>query len=118
MNVDQQDRQTYYISIGAGEIFSAPNVSPWQFKINATEQQISKLRQIFDSNYTNSIADFARAHIPWVEYHNDPTNDRYDANLTQIYQMIYELGDQETKDHIDSIGILNNGDNNGDSPPM
>ncbi|KRG09399.1 hypothetical protein [Lederbergia galactosidilytica] len=106
--MNQQDRQTYYISIGAGEIFSVPNASPWQFKIQATEQEIGKLRQIFDSNYTNSMADFARAHVPWVEYHIDPTNDRYDANLIQIYQMIYELGDQEAKDHIDGIGILEN----------
>lgn len=106
MSVNQQDRQTYYISIGAGEIFSAPNVSPWQFKINATEQEIGKLRQIFNANYNNSMIDFARAHVPFVEYHNDSSNDRYDENLIQVYQLIYQLGDQEAKDHIDSIGIL------------
>ncbi|MCJ7842681.1 hydrolase [Lederbergia sp. NSJ-179] len=106
--MDQADRKTYYISIGAGEIFSTPNVSPWQFKIEATEQEIEKLRHIFNGNYNNSLVDFARAHVPFVEYHNDSTNDRHDENLIHVYQMIYELGDQEAKDHIDSIGILEN----------
>ncbi|WP_326569855.1 hydrolase [Bacillus niameyensis] len=100
------EKQTYYISIGAGEIFSTPSASPWQFKISATDKEIQQLRQIFNANYDNSIADFARAHIPVMEYHNDPTNDRYDQNLIRIYEMIYQLGDQEAKDHIDSIGIL------------
>lgn len=100
------EKQTYYISIGAGEIFSTPGVSPWQFKISATDKEIQQLRQIFNANYDNSIADYVRAHIPAMEYHNDPTNDRYDQNLIKIYEMIYQLGDQEAKDHIDSIGIL------------
>ncbi|MEK3887675.1 hydrolase [Bacillus sp. FSL K6-3431] len=87
---------------------SIPTASPWQFKIEATDEEIRKLRAIFDANANNSSADFLRAHIPFREYHNDPTNDIHDNNLLHVYEMIYQLGDEEAKGHIESMGILTN----------
>ena len=84
---------------------SATN-SPWQFKIEATDDEIARLREIFDSNYDNSNSDFIRAHIPFLEYHHDPTNDKHDKNLIRIYEMIHQLGDDEAKQHVESMGIL------------
>lgn len=103
--LDQQ-KKTYYISVGAGEILSIPNASPWDFKIEANDDEITRLREIFDSSQDNSIDDFLRAHVPFVEYSHDPTNDQHDQNLLRIYSMIYELGDQEAKQHIENMGIL------------
>lgn len=101
------EKKTYYISsVGAGEIMTTDNASPWQFKIEATEEEITRLRQIFDANYDNSIGDFLRAHIPFLEYHNDKTNDRHDENSLRIYEMIYQLGDEEARKHIESMDIL------------
>lgn len=100
-------KKTYYISVGAtGEIMSVPNASPWQFKIEATDDEIRQLRSIYNANYNNSIADFLRAHVPYVEYHNDSTNDRNDSNLNKIYGMIYDLGDEEARNHIETMGVL------------
>jgi hypothetical protein len=101
-----QEKKTYYISVGAGEIMRVPNASPWEFKIEATDEEITEMREIFDVMQDNSIADFLRAHVPFVEYSNDPTNDIHDENLHRIYQMIYELGDENAKQHIESLGIL------------
>ncbi|MFK4997359.1 hypothetical protein ACI2OX_06795 [Bacillus sp. N9] len=39
--------------------------SPWEFKIEATDDEIKMLRRVFDSNADNSIDDFLRAHIPF-----------------------------------------------------
>ncbi|MFD1706741.1 hydrolase [Siminovitchia sediminis] len=99
-------KKTYYISVGPGEILTTPSASPWQFKIEANDEEITKLRAIFDSSQVNSIGDFFRAHVPYVEYSNDSTNDQHDSNLYRVYHMIYELGDQEARDHIESMGIL------------
>ncbi|WP_233711124.1 hydrolase [Lederbergia citrisecunda] len=103
-----ENRKTYYISVGAGEIMTVPNASPWEFKIQATDDEITRLRQIFDSSQDNSVDDFLRAHIPFVEYHNDSTNDIHDENLINVYEMIHQLGDEEARNHIESMGILNN----------
>ena len=102
----KQLKKTYYISVGPGEINTSATNSPWQFKIEATDDEIARLRAIFDSNYDNSKSDFIRAHIPFLEYHHDPTNDKHDKNLIQIYEMIHQLGDSEAKQHVESMGIL------------
>ncbi|QQZ10543.1 hydrolase [Heyndrickxia vini] len=103
--MDQQ-KNTYYINVGSGEISRSSTDSPWNFKIEATDEEITRLRQIFDANYDEEIDGFLRAHVPFMEYHHDRSNDEYDKHMIEVYQMIYELGDQEAKRHIDKIGIL------------
>lgn len=101
-----EEKKTYYISVGAGEIMRVPNASPWEFKIEATDEEITEMRAVFDMMQDNSIGDFLRAHVPFVEYSHDPTNDVHDESLHKIFTMIYELGDAEAKQHVKSLGIL------------
>lgn len=103
-----ENKKTYYISVGAGEIMTTPNASPWQFKIQATDEEITRLRQLFNFNQENSVDDFLRVHVPFIEYHNDSTNDIHDENLIKVYEMIHQLGDEEARNHIESMDILNN----------
>jgi len=37
----------------------------------------------------------------------DKENDAYDYYNKEIYRMIHDLGTEETKKHIESMGILN-----------
>lgn len=99
-------RKTYYIWLANGEIFQDSECSPWNFKIEATDDEIMQLREYFNHNYSMEEANFYRSHVPYIEYHYDRENDEYDRTLQKIYQMIYELGDEEAKQHIESIGIL------------
>jgi hypothetical protein len=99
-------KKSYYISIGTGEIMKTATDSPWNFKIEANDDEITKLREYFDQNYSTEWQNFFRAHVPYVQYHYDRENDAYDETMVKIYEMIYELGDEEAKQHIRSIGIL------------
>lgn len=99
-------KKPYYVSIGTGEIMRTATDSPWNFKIEATDDEITKLREYFDQNYSTEWQNFFRAHVPYVQYHYDQENDAYDETLVKIYQMIFELGDEEAKQHIRSIGII------------
>ncbi|WP_433743919.1 hydrolase [Falsibacillus pallidus] len=100
------EKKTYYIEVGSGEISSSATDSPWNFKIEATDEEITQLREIFDSNYSTGWQGFLRSHVPYIQYHYDRENDAYDRNLQQIYQMIHDLGDDEARTHIESMGIL------------
>lgn len=104
--VEQQSKKTYYIAVGSGEISQVKSGSTWEYKIEATDEQIHQLRKLFDSNYASEVEGFLRAHVPFVEYHFDSSNDKYDTNMLKVFQMIYQLGDQEAKDFIQSQGIL------------
>ncbi|KAB7705839.1 hydrolase [Bacillus aerolatus] len=96
----QEEKKTYYISLANGEIMRQSTVSPWNFKIYATDDEITNLRELFDANYSTEWENFFRAHVPYVQYHYDRENDRYDGNMKKIYETIYELGDEEAKQHV------------------
>ena len=101
-----EKRKTYYIWIPNGAIFLDSKSSPWNFKIEANDDEITQLRKYFDHHYTVGEANFYRSHIPFLEYHHDRENDEYDITLQKIYDMIYRLGDEEARQHIENMGIL------------
>ncbi|HAQ06482.1 MAG TPA: hydrolase, partial [Bacillus bacterium] len=100
-----QAKKTYYINISEGEISSVSTASPWNFKVEATDEEITSLREIFDQSYSTGWQNFMRAHVPYVQYHYDRENDALDSLLVQTYEMIYKLGDEKAKQHIESMGI-------------
>lgn len=103
----EDNRQTYYITVGSGEITQSATAARWDFKITATSNEIQQLRSYFKQNYSTDGRSFWRAHIPFLEYHNDKENDEFDEVMLKAYELIYRLGDNETRSHIESMGILN-----------
>ncbi|MBD8068570.1 hydrolase [Bacillus sp. PS06] len=102
----EQQKATYYISIANGEISKVKTASPWDYRIEATDDEIIKLREYFDQGYSSDWQGFFRAHIPYVEYHHDKANDGYDESMQKAFALIYELGDEQAKEHIKSMGII------------
>lgn len=102
----EEQKKTYYIDVGTGHITQSATDSTWSFKIYATDHEIKKLRNLFDQNYSTEWQNFFRAHVPYVPYHYDQENDAYDSKIQEIYAIIYKLGDEEAKQHIEAINIL------------
>ncbi len=103
-----EGKNTYYIHISSGEISQSGIDSPWNFQIEATPDEIQKLRQFFDKNEAGDLPAFIRSHIPFREYHYDEENDRQDEALQQIYGFIYQHGNEEVQQQIESMKILRN----------
>lgn len=100
------EKKTYYISVSAKEISQIKTASPYEFEIQATDEEIRKLREIFDEAYSADWMSFLRAHVPYVQYHQDKENDIVDKDLKLAYQLIHDLGNTEAREHIESMGIL------------
>ncbi|PLS14947.1 hydrolase [Bacillus sp. M6-12] len=103
--MDQQ-KNTYYIWLQNGQISRDRDTSPWNFQVEATDEEISQLREYFDQNYSVEWQNFYRSHVPYVQYHYDRENDAYDKGMQKIYEMIYKIGNEEARKHIESMGIL------------
>ena len=101
-------KKTYYIAIADGTITQVKTSTPWDYEIQATDEEITQLRELFDQNYSSDWQSFWRAHVPYIQYHDDKANEGYDTGLQQVYKMIYELGDEETKLQIKNDGLLEN----------
>ncbi|EKN65972.1 hypothetical protein BABA_17552 [Neobacillus bataviensis LMG 21833] len=99
-------KKSYYIDVGTGHITSNATSSTWSYKIQATDEEITQLRELFNQNYSTEWKNFFRTHIPYLEYHHDKENDAYDSTIHQVYGMLHKLGDDEAKSHIESMNIL------------
>ncbi|MED1203103.1 hydrolase [Heyndrickxia acidicola] len=102
----EDEKKVYFIEIASGEISRRSTDSPWNFQIEATDDEITQLREVFQQNYEAEWEGFFRAHVPFIEYHYDRVNDVYDQNMMKAYSMIYNLGNLEAKKHIENMGIL------------
>ena len=102
----ENGKQTYYVSIQSGETLERPAEPEGQFKIVAVDDEVNELRRFLNENYGADLKSFLESHVPFKQFHTSETNPEYDSTLKQAYGMIYQLGDQETKRQIESMGVL------------
>ncbi|UZJ77489.1 hydrolase [Fictibacillus sp. KU28468] len=100
------EKQPYYVNVETGEVHSDKTASSFQFEIEATAEDASRLTKLFRECDESATDTFLRSHVPYVPYHNDADNHRYDQTLKDIYQFIHDHGQPLTKEHIESMGIL------------
>ncbi|MFC4321650.1 hydrolase [Litchfieldia salsa] len=112
--MEQQQKTTYFVSIANGEISKLKTASPWDYQIEATDDEIIKLREYFDQEYSSDWQGFFRAHVPYIQYHHDPNNDAYDDNMQKVFGLLYELGNEEAREHIKSMGLISAIGNDGE----
>jgi hypothetical protein len=99
-------KKTYYVSVQAQTVFENQGDSSYEFEIQADDQQIAGLIELFEEHLMDEEDNQIRMPIPAVPYHHDIENDRYDYSLKKIYQALYDMGNPETRQHIESMNIL------------
>lgn len=105
-------KEKYHINISTGDITQKKRDTNASYTIFATEREVTELRSKLENMHDASMASFVRAHIPIVPYHKDSQNDVYDASLKEVFNLLYTLGDEQAKNHVQSLGVLT--DNEGD----
>lgn len=101
----EEVKRTYYVDPASKEVLPAGE-GEGNFRIEATDEEAAFIRQIFNEEYSAEVDTFIRAHVPYLDYSYQKENDHYDRALITIYGLIYELGDEEAKRHIEGMGIL------------
>lgn len=104
------DKQTYYVNVGSREIAQEPYGNKASFTIEATKEEIRLLRAKMDAMQEADFTSFWRAHVPFVPYHKDSSTATYDTEMAEAFQMIHDLGGEETKADLASMGVLNKRD--------
>lgn len=103
------EKQKYFVNIGSQEISQIPYDNNANFTIYATNEDVSLLRKKMDNMHDAGFRSFFRANVPILSYHKDESNDEYDQGLIDACRMIYDLGDDKTREHIKSMGVLEGG---------
>src|SRR5699024_5688740 len=100
------DKKKYYVNLTSKEISQVKYGNNNPFTIYATDDEIRLLRAKMDIMYDAELRTYVRAHVTIMLYHHDKSNDDYDEGLTEAFQIVYNLGDEKTKAHIQRMGVL------------
>jgi hypothetical protein len=101
------EKRPYYVNVESGEILPVKTASTFQFEISASDEDVRKLENKFEEIDSAATDTFVRSHVPYVPYSNDPDNDRYDQKLREAYQIIHDLGQEETRRFIETMSFWN-----------
>lgn len=101
------NKQRYYVSVQAGTVMLNKGDAAYELEIEALPSEKENLEMLLWRKMSYDDSAFVRTPIPGVPYHFDEENDSYDAVVSDIYKLIYELGTEETKEHISSMNLLN-----------
>jgi hypothetical protein len=105
------DKTIYYISVADGLIESEsvlrgiPNKN-YEFVVHAADEEIAELRRRMDKVQSDEETTFKRATIPYKSADHDVATNAFNSDMLSLYHMIYELGNDEAKQHIEKMGIL------------
>jgi len=115
MDTMNSEKQTYFVDLVSGDVLAKPLIeeNP-NFRIYATDEELADLKLQLEKSHTADLQAHLRSVIPYVPYHKDKPNDKYDASLKQIYSIIYKYGDEEARQFIEEIGILEDNKFEGD----
>lgn len=99
------EKKTYYVVPQTKEILEAPVEHLPEYEIEANIEEVEEIRELLKAIYDNDFETYIDAHF-WLieESHND--NDRYDQAFFTLYNKLYELGTDETKQKIKSLGFI------------
>ncbi|MCC3377136.1 hypothetical protein [Cohnella sp. REN36] len=97
------EKKRYFISVQARTIMLNQGDAAYELEIQATDDEVDKLNELFESLEEFDQSTYFRAHYPGIPYHHDKANDGYDYFLREIYNTLYDLGTDETRQHISAI---------------
>ncbi|WP_088072360.1 hypothetical protein [Gottfriedia luciferensis] len=105
------EKRRYFVSVQAKTIVPNQGDAPYELEIDATIDEKHRLERIFhEIDSYDEATGVQAAFLP--SFTTDSQNkslelyNGYDYFLKQAYEMIYELGSEETRDHIRQMKIL------------
>lgn len=101
------EKHTYYISVQAGQILRNQGDAAYELMIQADDQEISALEELFEELASmDEAAAFHFAKSPYGTAGDEEINRGSDGILLDIYRHLHACGTAETKRHIESMGLF------------
>ncbi|ANE47770.1 hypothetical protein SY83_17440 [Paenibacillus swuensis] len=100
------EKETYYISVAEAFVRKETYGENYEFVIRATEEEAESLMEHMNTLQTDDEKSHFKAMIPYKSNETDSTNLEFKDDMKTLYRKIHELGTEETKQHIESMNIV------------
>lgn len=108
MKEEHQEKRKYYVSVQAKTIMANQGDGAYEFEIEATPREVQQLNELFRAETRADLENNSRALLdPEIIAHELVSMKMVDQFLMMAYRLIHQLGTPETKQHIESMNVLN-----------
>lgn len=76
---------------------------PCEFELTMDRKRARVFEKLFMQLNSLEFDNIVRAHLPYIPYHLDDSNDEIDMRLKKIYALIHEFGDDKTRDFVEQL---------------
>lgn len=111
IEVNQTMKKRYYVSFDVGprtgQIHDqpVPHNPHYDYEIEATPEQLEQLEALFHQVAEDDTRTFYQAHIPYQTVDRMQASRQEDQQINAVYQMIYQLGTEQTKQVMREAGL-------------
>jgi rubrerythrin len=113
----EDGRKTYYVAVGSGQVLEDRGAAPFEFEIRANEEELNKLQELFEETSSAEEASVFHFVRPITTRGEEDFNAVYEAQMKDIYRLLYQLGTDETRRHILSMNVLDGAEEQPAVPP-
>ncbi|MNJ49705.1 hypothetical protein D3C77_449510 [compost metagenome] len=99
-------KKAYYVSVAHQIIQEAPNDNTTEFKVFLDEEDFVRLRDKIAELSQEDDHTFRRAPIPYKSADHDEATQQYNERLIELYTLLYQYGNDQTRRSIVSLGVL------------
>jgi hypothetical protein len=100
-------RKTFYVSVQAGQILADRGAAAYELEINANDEEVARLRELFEELASMDEAEAAHFSLtPYEDSGDWAMSGASDEIISRIYKVLHDCGTRETRRHIESMGIL------------
>lgn len=97
------NQSTIYVSVANQSFSYVPLGLPCEFKLKLDNNKAQIFERLFMQIDSLEFDNAVRAHLPYIPYHLDESNDEIDVRLKKIYALIHEFGDDHTKQFVEQL---------------
>lgn len=97
------DTTTLYVSVMNQSYSHFPVGAPCEFKLELEPQKARIFKTLFRQIDSLEFHNIVQAHLPYIPYHLDESNDEIDHQLKKVYALIHEFGDEHTKKFVEQL---------------
>lgn len=102
----ENKKDYYYISLVKGTVTEMSIPDTAEYEVYATPADIEKITKLLDENHDRDVS-FAALNIPFKPFAEDEVDkmrEKDDDNLTEVFEFLYKLGTQETREKLKEVG--------------
>lgn len=104
------DRKPYYVSVQAGSVLEDPTAASYELAITANEEELNRLQELLEEISSMDEAQIGYfSSTPFRTSNDKAINAGIDGLLLDVYRLLYELGTEETKHHVATMGLFPEG---------